>query len=945
MTRIAVPSRAIRRGAGALTAVAALVAGATVATSAASAAAAVGSIQQTPVQWVAGTGQSTTYTLLVKDATGNKLSGASIAVTATETVPRLSSNPLTITDSTGATVGRRNSVGFSTTATDTVTFTTDAQGGVTFGVASTVAGTVAIHSAGGSATADSQLSVLATSGGGGTGGAPGDANVTNLNLQSSTVHGYAGTGAVFALSATDNLGKPVANATVYYEITAGADANATTETPAQFGVTSSDGQVIGSVLGSGGTTNANDTVEFWVNHTSGLGSHSTGPDSGEPTATGHAQFTSALTPANDNPTTDPSRAVSGVSISPASQVLPAGTNSVSFTANVTHVFAQNTTPPSTTGPFPYAGVVVTFHLGGALHSLATATTDGNGNATITVTPASSAAGNNVIAYATVDGTGKQSSNAAVQFQTAAPKTFTVTPTTQTVAKGSTVTLTGTVIDQFGHAVAGQVIAYSIGSGSRNAGKTATVTTGASGSATIQYTDTAASTSTATKDTITVVDQSASALGSKTAAVNYLLGSTTPASVAVSPSSLGSHVVSTGPAGEVVATVKNERGEILSGKTVVFTVSSGFVGNASVTSSSNTTTYTTTTDVNGQATAWVGGTKVGAQTVTVTVPTGTTTAVTGSTTGVYTVGAAAQLTIAPTTTSVAQSSTATFTATVTDSFGNPVANQTVAFAVTGVGTLNGTTSQSVTTGADGTATVLVGIPATANNGDAGTLTATDSAIPNATNNHATATYTVSSAAPGGAGAHQVTLTPKSGTNVGGTETVGVLLTNGTGAPVTTTTLVRYTVTGANSASGMTATNGSGKATISYPARHAGTDTITVYADSNGNGQKDTDEPSATATVKITGFEKPTLTLSSTAKHVLRIVAHTHPKLAQADVNFYSVSASGKRKLIGSALSGPGGNATFVWRGLKSGHVYKVQARVINGGTLSERYSATVSHRVK
>jgi hypothetical protein len=60
-------------------------------------------------------------------------------------------------------------------------------------------------------------------------------------------------------------------------------------------------------------------------------------------------------------------------------------------------------------------------------------------------------------------------------------------------------------------------------------------------------------------------------------------------------------------------------------------------------------------------------------------------------------------------------------------------------------------------------------------------------------------------------------------------------------------VVYSISGANSGSKAATTNESGDAAISYTGVNPGTDTVTAYADLNGNGTQDSGEPSATVSV--------------------------------------------------------------------------------------------------
>jgi hypothetical protein len=60
-------------------------------------------------------------------------------------------------------------------------------------------------------------------------------------------------------------------------------------------------------------------------------------------------------------------------------------------------------------------------------------------------------------------------------------------------------------------------------------------------------------------------------------------------------------------------------------------------------------------------------------------------------------------------------------------------------------------------------------------------------------------------------------------------------------------VRFTVTGANNTSGVATTDGSGHATVSWFGQHAGTDLVTAFADTDGNGVRGAHEVERTAGV--------------------------------------------------------------------------------------------------
>jgi Ca2+-binding RTX toxin-like protein len=110
--------------------------------------------------------------------------------------------------------------------------------------------------------------------------------------------------------------------------------------------------------------------------------------------------------------------------------------------------------------------------------------------------------------------------------------------------------------------------------------------------------------------------------------------------------------------------------------------------------------------------------------------------------------------------------------------------------------------------------------------------------------------------GGAGvAETLDLTPATATNVEDTaHTVTAHVEDSLGDPVEGVT-VEFTVTGANPTTGDAVTNASGDATFTYTGANVGDDTITAFADSDGDGTNDVAEPEDTAT-KTWTVEPPT-----------------------------------------------------------------------------------------
>lgn len=171
-------------------------------------------------------------------------------------------------------------------------------------------------------------------------------------------------------------------------------------------------------------------------------------------------------------------------------------------------------------------------------------------------------------------------------------------------------------------------------------------------------------------------------------------------------------------------------------------------------------------------------------------------------------------------------------------------------------------------------------------------ATDSYDPNARAGTCTATEAVTFSGPD-------TLSVSAGSGrVGHVENASATVKKADGT-ADAGVVVHFTVTGANSASGSAVTNSSGVASFAYTPRHAGSDTVSAYADAVGN-------PHDSTTVSIARAKQhPTITLSS--KHG-KVTVHvtSHPKAAGASVT-YQVKRHGSFHAIGSGTIHSNGKA--------------------------------------
>jgi hypothetical protein len=202
---------------------------------------------------------------------------------------------------------------------------------------------------------------------------------------------------------------------------------------------------------------------------------------------------------------------------------------------------------------------------------------------------------------------------------------------------------------------------------------------------------------------------------------------------------------------------------------------------------------------------------------------------------------------------------TFTATVTDVYGNGVPGVSVTFTQHGPGSIPGGTSSTQTTDSQGRVTVKLSTVSSDNG--SGTMAAAINA-PQTTQCQQAAGQGLNAAPTTPAGncstqttykvnatnANSLSLAAANG-QVNKPETVTATAKDGSGAPAAGV-IVRFTISGANTASGTGTTNNNGVATFQYTPSKTGRDTATAFADTNNNSTKDTGEPSATTSYSIT-----------------------------------------------------------------------------------------------
>ena len=281
-----------------------------------------------------------------------------------------------------------------------------------------------------------------------------------------------------------------------------------------------------------------------------------------------------------------------------------------------------------------------------------------------------------------------------------------TPSVIRLAPAGAPSIRARVTDQFGGGVAYAAVSVSIAG--RNVATTITsnYVTDASGYVTFTYTDASTSTTSLT-DTVTFTCSACSSDTTGTATVTFSAVSvdtvtvTGAASEDVAPAATYSNIGAgkTGPDGAsvaITATVEDANGNLLAGVPVTFTLSG--ISEALIRKTASVDYTTVYTSTNGTAVTYVIGWKTGATTITATAGGKTGTGKINWLSGTSTANAQAAARVLSGSIS---KNIASFK--VVDRFGNPVANAVINLTRTGNGLFgNGTSSQDVTTDANGTA---------------------------------------------------------------------------------------------------------------------------------------------------------------------------------------------------------------------------------------------------
>jgi len=466
---------------------------------------------------------------------------------------------------------------------------------------------------------------------------------------------------------------------------------------------------------------------------------------------------------------------------------------------------------------------------------------------------------------------------ATNVAAATPTSLQLSPTSQALAIGDTATVTAIVLDGNNNPIDGVQVTFTLLSGP-NTFTTTVATTGSGlnphGEVSIQIYG-----GTGGTDQI-----GATATNNLQATATVTWGSTAAEAISISPQNVAASV---GTSETFTATVTDLNLNPVAGAYVTFTVTG--VNN-------NQTSTPILTDFNGQATFSYTSSFAETDTVTASTP-----GVNPSATATVVWGAPSNVTLSPTSLTAVTGSPQFFTATVRDVSGNPIANTTVTFTVTGANT----TSGNALTNSSGQAAFSY----------TGATTGTDSVT--ASSGGATSATTIVTWLRGPL---SITLaTSSTSLSTGSTATVTATVRDGLGNLVIGVP-VHFVVTGANATSGGATTNTAGQTSLSYVGVKAGTDTVTAFPDLNNNAVQDTGEPSATATIgwsstpglmlaasasspAVGSSESITATLTNPGSSVNNVVIH--------------FTISGVDSQTGTAVTNGSGQATLSYTGANAG----------------------------
>ena len=584
----------------------------------------------------------------------------------------------------------------------------------------------------------------------------------------------AGTAAAVGVNAAPSAVQPGGASTITASVLDG-NGNPVANEPVSFSFSPS-GSTIPSLSATSGTTNANGLVS--VTYTAGTCSGSC-TDVIRVRTSNNSTTTTSINVSSAN------AVVGSVTATATNPSIPAGGATTTIRATVLDVSNA-----------PLKGISVTFATTAGSLSSPTATTDSNGNASVTLTSGTALLAANVTASA-----GGYTGSATVNFTAGAPSAVTVSAAPATVKPGGNSSVYAYVTDANNNPVVGETVTFSFtarGSGFPALGAGSAVTN-ANGLATLSYT----AGSTSGSDTIQAITSNAKigvaaiAVSSTATVVNSLAltaGATTLPADGASPVNIR-------------ATVLDINGVPAAGIPVSFSTSAGTLSGPSATTGANGVAQVTLTSPTNLGTAIIVANASGfSQTVSVTFVAGS--------------PVQAKFSLSASPSSVSVSSNSALTAVVLDTNGNPVVGQTVTFAITP--NTSGASLASVTavTNANGLATTIY---------TAGVMTGADTVKATLTSGvTANAGVTVTA----GATANMLSIATnqtsvKSDNSNPATITVTALNSNNVVVPGVT---INFTASGGQLSAGsaVTAANGQATVTVSSGSSDMTNRTVTVNA---------------------------------------------------------------------------------------------------------------------
>lgn len=740
----------------------------------------------------------------------------------------------------------------------------------------------------------------------------------NAASGSTTVQFVAGASAVVGLSATPSSVFPAGSSTLTAFVTdANGNVVANGETVTFKKVTSPGVEVI---VGSQTTTSGYATLAYTAGNTAGTETLKAYTANGTNTSTTLTVSSAAS-------------AVTSLVLTSASNSLVAdGGNSTTTLSATAHDSSGNGVSGAVIVFSSSSGCVFT---SGACGASASASTNANGVATATLK--SGALVLTAITSASVNGI---SANHNVSFTAGVATVVGLNAAPSSVKPNGTSTLTVSVLDNSGNAIANEPITLSIctqanlgcsTTGSGNPSLSAvTGTTNANGLLLVTYTA-GANNGTDTVRVITsngVVKAANIGINSSNAVVGSVTATATNPSI---PVTTGSTVIR--------ATVRDTAGQVLPGVTVDFTASAGYLG-----ATGTSTTASAATDANGIASVTL---RAGDSVQTAKVE-----AVTNGFASIasvnYVAGVPNMVTVTAAPTAVKPGGTSALTVLVTDASGNPVPGETVALllktihsgaptlsTLSGTTNANGITTLTYTAGAN-TATDPDTIQATSSNGKTGTVAiSVDSAnavvgsvalvsvnssiaVKTATQLHATLLDTVSQPIVG----RTVSFTTSTGTfgAVGTAITTTTAVTDANGVATVTLTAgsavvtanVSASVSGYTSSTTVNFTAGAATFVTVIPAPDAvqpsGTSTLTVLVQDNDHNAIVGENVALAITTIKSGA--PSLNIASGLTNSSGLLTLTYTAGATSAALPDIVTATASNGVSGTAaISVNGGNAVI------------------------------------